>query len=100
MNGGTANQQAVDLVNMVRERAFGNSDHNYSVATLTLDELLDERGRELAWEGLRRQDQIRFGTLGDSWFGKKAEADRHTEIFPIPSNILPSNPNLSQNPGY
>ena len=100
MNGGTANQQAVDLVNMVRERAFGNSDHNYSVATLTLDELLDERGRELAWEGLRRQDQIRFGTWGDSWFGKKAEADRHTEIFPIPSNILPSNPNLSQNPGY
>jgi hypothetical protein len=99
-NGGTANQEAVDLVNQVRERAFGNADHNYTTSTLTLDELLNERGRELAWEGLRRQDLIRFGKWEDAWFGKEAEGDKHSELFPIPSDILPSNPNLKQNPGY
>jgi hypothetical protein len=100
LNGGVATQEAVDLVNKVRERAFGNADHDYNTGTLTLDELLQERGRELAWEGLRRQDLIRFGKWEDAWFGKDAEGDRHSEIFPIPSDILPSNPNLEQNPGY
>jgi starch-binding outer membrane protein, SusD/RagB family len=99
-NGGIADPAAVNLVNMVRERAFANSNHNYTVGTLNLDELLKERGRELAWEGLRRQDLIRFGKWENAWFGKQAEGDKHTEIFPIPSNILPSNPNLKQNPGY
>jgi starch-binding outer membrane protein, SusD/RagB family len=99
-NGGIADQAAVNLVNMVRERAFANSNNNYTVGTLNLDELLKERGRELAWEGLRRQDLIRFGKWENAWFGKQAEGDKHTEIFPIPSNILPSNPNLKQNPGY
>ena len=100
LNGGTPDQTAVNLVNTVRERAFGNSDHDYTIATLSLDELLNERGRELAWEGLRRQDLIRFGKWENAWFGKPAETDKHTEIYPIPSNVLPSNPNLSQNPGY
>lgn len=100
MRGGTANQEAVDLVNKVRERAFGDDSHNYTTANLTLDELLKERGRELAWEGVRRQDLIRFGKYQGAWFGKAAEADKHTSIFPIPSDVMPSNPNLKQNQGY
>lgn len=99
-NGGTANAVAVDLVNQVRERAYGNASQNYTIATLTLDELLNERGRELAWEGHRRQDLIRFGKWGEAWFGKPADPGSYTELLPIPSTALAANPNLSQNPGY
>jgi len=99
-NGGVANQDAVDLVNIVRERAFGDQSGNYTTATLTLDELLDERGRELAWEGHRRQDQIRFGTFDDAWFEKEAWTDDHKKLYPIPASPLLANPNMEQNPGY
>lgn len=99
-NSGTPDQTAVDLVNMVRERAFGNSSHNYTIATLTMDELLDERGRELAWEGHRRQDLIRFGKFGDAWFEKDAWTDNYRELYPIPTLALSANPNLQQNTGY
>lgn len=100
MRMGTNLGEALNLVNQVRERAFGNSSHDWTMGDLTLDNLLTERGRELAFEGLRRQDLIRFGKWQDAWFGKAAEAGTKTELFPIPSNILPSNPNLKQNPGY
>lgn len=42
----------------------------YSAGQLTLEELYDERGRELAWEGWRRQDMIRFGKFNDPWWAK------------------------------
>ncbi|MEP6583009.1 MAG: RagB/SusD family nutrient uptake outer membrane protein [Ginsengibacter sp.] len=61
--------------------------------------LYDERGRELYWEGWRRQDQIRFGTFLGVWNGKPA-TDASRLLFPIPSNQLSVNPNLTQNPGY
>jgi starch-binding outer membrane protein, SusD/RagB family len=99
-NGGVADQTAVDLVNMVRQRAYGNSNHNYTTSTLTMDELLNERGRELAWEGHRRQDLIRFGRFGDAWFEKPAWTSNHKELYPIPPRVLSANPNLQQNPGY
>lgn len=98
-NGGMATQAAVDLVNMVRERAFGNSDSNYSMASLSLEELLKERSRELAFEGHRRNDQIRFGTWSNTWKFKDA-GDSHLKLYPIPFTALNANPNLSQNPGY
>ena len=99
--GGVATQEAVDLVNQVRRRAFGDDTHNYTASTLTLDELLAERGRELAWEGgIRRQDVIRFGKWQDAWFEKPAEADGHTKLFPIPLQVLDVNKNLKQNSGY
>jgi hypothetical protein len=99
-NSGVATQEAVDAVNLVRERAYGNTTHDYTTATLTLDELLNERGREMAFEGHRRQDLIRFGKWEGSWFGKAAEADTHTELYPIPSTALSANSNLKQNNGY
>jgi hypothetical protein len=98
-NGGVATQDAVNEVNKVRERAFGNNANNYTIATLTLDELLNERGRELAWEGHRRQDLIRFGKWQNAWFGKPVTPE-YKELYPIHNSILLANPNLSQNPGY
>ncbi|MDR2816884.1 MAG: RagB/SusD family nutrient uptake outer membrane protein [Proteiniphilum sp.] len=92
LNGGTATQAAVDLVNEVHGRA-GLSP--YTTATLTLKELLDERGRELAWEGHRRQDQIRFGTFtSGSWEFKESEANSNRSIFPIPQWVLDDNPGV------
>jgi starch-binding outer membrane protein, SusD/RagB family len=68
---------------------------------LALDEqkLLDERGRELYWEGWRRQDLIRFGKYLEPW-QEKPEDDPRNLLFPIPANQLAVNPNLEQNPGY
>ena len=66
-----------------------------------LDEasMLDERGRELYWEGIRRVDQIRFGTFADTW-SEKTVTEPFRVLFPIPQQALDSNPNLVQNPGY
>ena len=55
-NGGVANAEALDAANQVRSRAGATP-----YTSLTLDELCNERVRELCWEGHRRQDLIRFG---------------------------------------
>ena len=63
-NNGTATQEAVDLINESRKRAFSAEDwpnEQYTIGTLTLDELLAEKGREFIFEGKRRADLIRFG---------------------------------------
>ncbi len=98
-NGGAANGEAVALVNQVRERAFGNSSKNYTTATLTMDELLAEMGREFAWEYHRRQDLIRFNKWNTPWFEKPA-GNATQELYPIPTAVLNVNKNLKQNPGY
>ncbi|SFH38490.1 RagB/SusD family nutrient uptake outer membrane protein [Pontibacter chinhatensis] len=67
--------------------------------TLSLDAILAERGRELAWEFHRRQDLIRFGQFTKEWLYKPASAATR-ELFPIPSSQLALNPTLKQNPGY
>lgn len=103
-NNGVANAEAVELVNESRERAFSEADWptaKYTTATLTLNELLAERGREFIFEGKRRQDLIRFGQFtAGSWWDHKATNDPNLELFPIPQNQLAINPNLVQNPGY
>jgi hypothetical protein len=92
---------ALDLVNKIRERAYGNTNHNWTAAELTLPNLYAERQREFAWEGWSRQDAIRFGTFGNARNpAKAADPDTHTQLFPIPAPELSSNPNLKQNPGY
>jgi hypothetical protein len=85
---------ALPLVNSIRKKR-GVAD----LTTLNLDNLLDERGRELYWEGYRRQDLIRFGKYLLAYQEKPA-ADANKLIFPIPSTQLAVNPNLTQNPGY
>ncbi len=71
----------------------------YTIADLTDTELLNELGREFAWEGHRRQDQIRFGVWGDTWWSKPASGP-NAKLFPIPISVINANQNLIQNPGY
>lgn len=82
---------ALEYVTPLRERANAS---DWSPADLTLETLLAERGREMFFEGHRRQDLIRFGEFNKAWWEKDAStADRNT--FPIPQWVLDSNPNLS-----
>lgn len=103
-NGGKASQEAVDLVNASRKRAFTSEDweaNQYTTTTLTLDELLAERGREFIFEGKRRTDLIRFGKYTTaSWWDHKPSNDKTKELYPIPFQQIETNPNLIQNPGY
>lgn len=104
---GMSRAEALDLVNQVRRRAYGDNSGDITAAQLTLDFMLDERGRELAYESLRRSDLVRHGkfTSGDylwQWKGgiKSGRAvDDKFNIYPIPSSELSANPNLS-NPLY
>ena len=95
--------QALADFNAVRERAYsGSTAHDWVAADLTPANILAERGRELAWEMVRRTDQIRFGTFGaaKNFPPKPADPDAHLTIFPIPQNQITANPNLKQNAGY
>lgn len=74
-------------------------DNTSALGSLDLAEMLDERGRELYTEGWRRNDMIRFGAFKAAK-EFKPEGDGHTDLFPIPSSALLSNPGLVQNPGY
>ncbi|MDR2274382.1 MAG: RagB/SusD family nutrient uptake outer membrane protein [Sphingobacterium sp.] len=96
LRGGTgAAGDALALVNSIRtNRGVTN------LTALTLDNLLDERARELYWEGWRRQDLIRFGKFLLAWQEKAADPDPKTLLYPIPSQQIAVNPNLKQNPGY
>ena len=105
--GGSA-AEALNYVNALRERAYGDASGNITSGELTLDFILDERARELYWEGHRRTDLIRFGKFtGDSyvwpWKGNVKEGTgtaAFRDLFPIPSADLGANPTLVQNPGY
>jgi hypothetical protein len=100
-NGGVATQEAVELANLVRARAFPDDNSKlYTTATLTMDELLAERGREFAGEGLRRNDQIRFGVYNKPVGFRTVEAADKYNVFPIPQDQINANPNLIQTPGY
>ncbi len=101
--------QGLQYVNALRTRAHGGSaSGNIVQGQLTLDFLLDERSRELHWEAHRRQDLIRFGkyTGGSynwAWKGNSKNGSAlpaYMKLFPIPTNSLASNPNLTQNTGY
>lgn len=92
-NGEASSAKA--LVDAIRERA-GLEPLS---ADPTLVDIYNERGFELAWEGHRRQDMIRFGTFTRA-HGLAPEVDSHYELFPIPTSALNANPNLVQNQGY
>lgn len=70
-------------------------------SAITLQTVLDERGREMYWEGWRRNDQIRFGTfLNGVGPTRPNKSGNEKLLFPIPNQQLAVNPNLTQNPGY
>jgi len=72
------------------------------VGSVTDAVMLDERGRELYIEFVRRMDLIRFGQYGKAWAFKDPSAVNNPdkELFPIPSNAILTNSKLVQNPGY
>lgn len=70
-----------------------------SFAEATLDNLLKERLLELAWEGWRRQDLVRFGRFNDA-ITYRPKTEKYLQVFPIHANTLAVNKNLTQNPGY
>ena len=105
--GGSATT-ALGYVNALRQRAYGNTSGNITSGEMTLDFILDERARELYWEGHRRTDLIRYGKFTSAsylwpWKGKVAEGaatQSYRDLYPIPSNDLGANPTLKQNTGY
>ena len=102
---GTDLSTATQYVNDVRTRSHASA---ISQTDLTLDFIIDERGRELNFEGQRRTDLIRFGkfTGGSYLWPWKGNAVNGVSIpdtynlFPIPLTALEANSNLQQNPGY
>ena len=100
--------KALTIVNEVRGRVAATPR-----TELTLNDILNERMLELAWEGVRRQDQIRFCTFteptADRFKGVTHNASAgdynddtqgYTMVYPIPYAVLNLNKKLDQNPGY
>ncbi len=111
LRGGTGGDAAtaLQLVNNLRQRGYnGSSTATLTAGELTLDYILDERGREFFYEGQRRTDLIRFGKLTGSsylwpWKGNVPEGrsvDDYFNVYPIPADDLGANENLVQNSGY
>lgn len=108
LRGGTGGSvsQAVDYVNELRKRAYGNASGN--VSFVDLDFFLDERVRELYWEGFRRTDLIRYNKYTEASYlwpykgGAKSGigVDPTRKLFPLPTADIISNTNLIQNKGY
>jgi hypothetical protein len=106
LRGGTGDLgTALNYVNLIRERAGASA---ITSSDLNLQYILDERARELFWEGHRRTDLIRYGQLTTStylwpWKGGIASGtavDSKYNIFPVPAANITANSNLTQNSGY
>jgi len=99
---------ALGYMNALRTRAYGGTSGNITSTDLTLSFILDERARELYWEGFRRTDLIRYnqfveGTYLWPWkggVGTGTGVGSFRKLYPIPSREINSNTNLIQNPGY
>ena len=91
--------KALEYLNRVRERAFGNSDNNIAASGAALkDAILSERRVELVGEGHRFFDLVRTGQAAGRIQG--FTPGKH-ELFPIPiEEIQFSNGNWEQNPNY
>jgi starch-binding outer membrane protein, SusD/RagB family len=105
--GGNA-ATALNYINLLRLRAYGAPTGSITAPQLTLGFILDERAKELHWEGVRRTDLIRYGQFTEgsylwAWKGGTQGGQAvgvHRKLYPIPSSDLVANPNLVQNPGY
>ena len=106
--GGGDLSLAATKINELRVRAFGNTSGNISSSDITLDFVLNERSKELYWEGQRRTDLVRYGyfTSGTYVWPFKGNAASGSgvadfrNLYPLPNNVISVNPNLTQNEGY
>lgn len=99
--------EGLGYINQLRSRAGATA---VTKDNCTLDYILDERSRELYYEGFRRTDLVRYGyfTSGDpahlwEWKGGVQNGqgfEEYRNIFAIPAKDVMANPNLTQNPGY
>ncbi|NNC94380.1 MAG: RagB/SusD family nutrient uptake outer membrane protein [Chitinophagales bacterium] len=100
---------AINYINLLRVRSFGNSSQNVSMIDLPF--IIDERAKELFWEAHRRTDLIRFGLFtsgsyvwtfkgGDAMTPQGSALPSHFKLFPLPQADVVANTNLQQNPGY
>jgi starch-binding outer membrane protein, SusD/RagB family len=91
---------AYQAVNAVRERA-GLSDWSGLTQAQLRDSLMNERGRELYAEGVRRQDLIRHGTYISSAIARGKNAQAYDTLFPIPNSVIVQGRGIiAQNAGY
>ena len=108
INGGTTSTTGTGYINLLRQRA-----HAPIVGQCNLQQILDERSRELYFEGFRRTDLIRFGLYGGAnsgnylweWKGGSqggSSLPAYRNLFAIPTSDIIANPNLQghQNEGY
>lgn len=116
--GGGSKSEALDYVNEIRDRAYMSGSYGNDAsgriteAELNLDFILDERGRELYTELIRRTDLIRFNKFTKDhnwdWKGSDGKAGNYVgkdvddkyKLFPIPQEEFTVNPYLTQNPDY
>lgn len=91
-------------INMIRQRAFGNAYPGHEFVNGTQAEndeaILDERFRELMFEGKRWWDLVRFGKAFELVPSLQGKNDENLLLFPIPIETLSLNNQLKQNPGY
>ncbi len=97
LRGGTdpQGQTVVSIVNSIRTPRGATS-----LASVDANALLAERGRELYWEGWRRNDLIRFERFNIPVDQRPNASEKSRTLFPIPQRAVDTNPNLTQNPGY
>ena len=103
-----ATAQSLTYINSLRERANDGNFANVTASDVTLGFIIDERSREVHWEGHRRQDLIRFGlftggTYKWAWKGNGVNGiaiSNNLKVFPLPAQSIAANPNLTQNASY
>ena len=102
---GEGSAKAKKYIDALRNRAHAAVRPSY-----TLNDVLDERSRELYCEGQRRTDLIRFNQFGGTQATYKWELKggstkgttfaKTNNLYPIPSSEILSNKNLTQIDGY
>ncbi|MFD2245399.1 RagB/SusD family nutrient uptake outer membrane protein [Pontibacter ruber] len=108
LRSGNNAAEALPYINALRTRAYNGTGGNITQSQLTLDFILDERARELKWEGHRRTDLIRYKRFTEGSYlwpwkggvkdGRAVESFR--TLYPLPTSDITANPNLKQNTGY